>query len=138
MHTGIGQIAVHAVYFGQIAAATLRADIHFQFLMAAVIAVCQRKVDPFIETHFHGSAYEDADGIQIIIDGIFYILDLAAVGQIPEAFFQILFFDGGDVFCNVAVETVRNIRSVGNVFHHAEFLAELCYLQAAEAFCRVP
>ena len=48
MHTGIGEIAVHAVDFRQVFAAALRADIHFELLIAAVVAVCQREVHTFV------------------------------------------------------------------------------------------
>ena len=104
--------------------------------MAAVVTIGQGKVDPFIEAQLHGAAHQCADGIQIIVDGIFYILDLAAVGKIPEAFFQILFFNGSDIFCDMAVEAVADIRSVGNIFDDAIFFAELGHLQAAKAFRR--
>ena len=48
--------------------------------MAAVIAIGKGKIDPLIKAQLHGAAHKDADGIQIIINRVFYILNFAAVG----------------------------------------------------------
>ena len=61
----------------------------------------------------------------IIIDRVFYILDLAAVAQIPETSLQILLLDRGDILGHMAVEAVGNVGAVGNMLNHAVFLAEL-------------
>lgn len=91
MYSGVRQIAVHTVDLGQIPAAADRTYIHFQFLMATVVAVSQRQIYTLVEAHIHGSVDQCLDGFGIVINGIFYILDLTAVAQIPETVLQILF-----------------------------------------------
>ena len=90
MDAGIGKIAVHAVDLRQVCAAALWADVHFQLLIAAVITVGERKVDALIKPHLHGAADERADGFFVVADRIADILDLAAVGEVPEAGFAVL------------------------------------------------
>ncbi len=136
MHPGIGQIAVHAVYLGQVPAAALGTDVHLQLLVPAVVAVGQRQVHALIEAQIHGPANQRPDCFNVIIYGIFHILNLPAVAQIPEPVLQILLSDGGNVLGHMAVEAVAHILPVGNALHDAVFVAELLHLQAAQVLCR--
>ena len=104
--------------------------------MAAVITIRQGQVYTLIESHLHRSAHQRFDRFFIVIDRIFYILDLTAVGKLPETVFQILLLDRGDILANVAVETIAHILSVGNIFNDSIFLSELLYLQTAKVLCR--
>ena len=134
MHAGIGKIAVHAVNLRQICAAAFRADIHFQLLIATVVAVGEREVDALIKPHLHGAADERADGFFVVADRIADILNLAAVGEIPEAGFAVLLLNRRDVLGYMAVEGIGYIRTVRHVFNDAVQVAELLNLQAAETF----
>ena len=66
MDAGIGEIAVHAVNFRQIGAAALRADVHLELLISAVVAVSQRQVDAFVQAELHGAAHQRADGFLVV------------------------------------------------------------------------
>ena len=79
VNTGVREIAVHPVDLCQIAASALGAGIHFQFLMAAVVAIGQGKINAFIEAHLHGAANQRADCIFVVTDRIADVLNLAAV-----------------------------------------------------------
>ena len=79
MYSGIGQIAVHTVNLGQVAAAALGADVHFELLVSTIVAVSQGEVYTLIKALIHGSADQGFDCLQVIVNGIFHILDLAAV-----------------------------------------------------------
>ena len=76
------------------------------------------------------------DCLGIIINRIFYILDLAAVAQIPETVLQILFLNRGNILCHMAVEAVADIFSVGYALNNTILFTELLYLQAAKVLCR--
>ena len=52
----VGEIAVHAVDFGQVFGTAYGADIHFKLLVPAVITVSERQVHAFIESHIHCSS----------------------------------------------------------------------------------
>lgn len=129
LDAGIGQIPVHSLDLGEVAAAALRTDIHRELLMTAVVAVCEREIDALIESLLHCTAHERADGLAVIADGILDILDLAAVAQIPETALEILLFDRSQILGNMAVEAVGYIRTVGNALDDAVFSAELLDLE---------
>ena len=132
MYSGVRQIAVHTVDLGQIPAAADRTYIHFQFLMATVVAVSQRQIDTLVEAHIHGSVDQCLDGFGIVINGIFYILDLTAVAQIPETVLQILFLDRRNILCHMAMEAVADIFSVGYTLDNTVFFTELLDLKTAQ------
>lgn len=132
MYAGIRQISVHTVDFRQIPAPAFRADIHLQFLMPAVLAISQGQVHALIKTHIHGTPDQRFDCIQIVINRIFHILYLSAVGKLPETVLQILLLNRGNILRHMAVETVGHIIPVRNPFHNAVHSPELLYLQAAQ------
>ena len=103
--------------------------------MSAVIAICQRQINAFIEAHVHSSVDQCLDCLGIIINRIFYILDLAAVAQIPETVLQILFLNRGNILCHMAVEAVADIFSVGYALNNTILFTELLYLQTAQILC---
>ena len=113
-----------------------RAHIHLQFLVTAVITVCQRKIDTFIISQIHCSADQSTDGFFIIANRITYILDLTTITEFPESSLQILFLDWSYILCYMAVEAVADIRSVRNTLNNSVHLTELFYLQTAETLCR--
>ncbi len=104
--------------------------------MSAVVAISKRKVYAFVEAHCHSSSYQSANSFFIIVDRIFYILNFAAVEQIPKSVFKVLLLNRGEFFRYVAVERIGDVRSVADVFHYAVLLSELLDLQAAKTFCR--
>ena len=103
--------------------------------MTAIVAVCQRKVDSFIESHIHCSSDKSLNGIDIVIDRILNILNLTAVRKIPETILQILLLNRCNVFGNMAVERIGYIFSVAYTLDNTVFLSELLNLKAAKAFC---
>ena len=113
-----------------------RAHIHLQFLVTAVITVCQRKIDTFIISQIHCSADQSTDGFFIIANRITYILDLTTITEFPESSLQILFLNRSYILCYMAVEAVADIRSVRNTLNNSVHLTELFYLQTAETLCR--
>ena len=136
MYTGISEIPVHTVDLGQITAAAHGTLIHFQFLVSAVITVRQREVYPLVESHVHRPADQCLDRLNIVVDRIFHILDLAAVRHLPETVLQILFLYGRDVLRHVTVEAVGHILPVGHALHNAVLSPELLHLQTAEILSR--
>ena len=136
MHAAVGQISIHTVDLREVLGTAVRANIHLQFLMTAVIAVGQRKVDSFVVAQIHRTADQALDRLYVVIDRITYILDLASVAQFPETTFQILFFDRCNIFGYMAVEAVADVWTVGYILHDAVFLAELLDLKSAQALCR--
>lgn len=52
MDSGVGQITVHPVNFGKVMASAFGAYIHFQLLVAAVVAVSQGKIYAFVKAFF--------------------------------------------------------------------------------------
>ena len=113
-----------------------RTHIHLQFLVTAVITVCQRKIDTFIISQIHCSADQSTDGFFIIANRITYILDLTTITEFPESSLQILFLNRSYILCYMAVEAVADIRSVRNTLNNSVHLTELFYLQTAETLCR--
>ena len=136
MDAAVGEVAVHAVDFGEVFGTAYRADIHFKFFVSAVIAIGQGEIDSFVIAQGHGAADEGSDSFFIVIDGITNVLDLTSVAQFPEAAFQILFFDWGDFFGYMAVEAVADIRTIRNSFDDSIHFTELFYLKSAETLCR--
>ena len=136
MHAAVGQISVHTVDLREVLGTAFRANIHLQFLVAAVIAVCKGKIDSFVVAQIHRTADQAFDRLYVVIDRITYILDLASVAQFPETAFQILFFDRCNIFGYMAVEAVADVWTVGYILHDAVFLAELLDLQTAQTLCR--
>ena len=136
MHAAVGQISIHTVDLREVLGTAFRANIHLQFLMTAVSAVGQRKVDSFVVAQIHRTADQALERLYVVIDRITYILDLASVAQFPETTFQILFFDWCDIFGYMAVEAVADVWTVGYILHDAVFLAELLDLKSAQALCR--
>ena len=104
--------------------------------MSAVVTICKRKIHALIKAHIHRTANQSFDRLDIVVDRIFYILDLAAIGQIPESFLQILFLNRSDILRHMAVEGIRHILSVGNALDNAVLIAELFHLQSAKVLCR--
>ena len=104
--------------------------------MAAVITIRQAQINTFIEAHIHSPMNQGLNRFYIIIDGIFYILNLTAIGQIPKTILQILLLNRGNILCYMAVEAVAYIFPIGNPFNYPVFLSELLYLQTAEVLCR--
>ena len=119
MDAGIGEIAVHAVNFRQIGAAALRADVHLELLISAVVAVSQRQVDAFVQAELHGAAHQRADGFLVVADGVADVLNLSAVGEVPETRLAVLLLNRRDLFGDVAVEGIGDVWPVGHVFHNA-------------------
>ena len=107
--------------------------------MSAVIAVGQRQVYALIESHLHRAAHEGADRLFIVVDRIFHVLDLSAVGEFPEPVFEVLLLDRRDIFRHMAVETIADILAVGDILHDPVFFPELLDLKSTEVFrrCRV-
>ena len=106
MHTAVGKITVHTVDLCKVFGTAYRAHIHFQFFMAAVVTVSQRKVDTLIIAKLHSSADQCTDRLLIIADRVAHILDFSAVAQFPESAFQILFLNRSHILCYMAVEAV--------------------------------
>ena len=106
MDSGIGKIPIHPFDLGQIFTSAYRTDIHFQLLMTTIVTISQRKIDSFIKAHIHCPADQGLDRFRIVINGIFYILDLSSVGKLPETIFQILLFNGGDILGHMAMKAV--------------------------------
>ncbi len=136
MYARVRQIPIHAVDLRQVLAAALGTHIHLQLLMAAVVTVCQRQIDPFIKAHLHRTPDKRLYRRYIIINRIFHILDLAAVRQFPEPVFQILLLNRCNIFCHMTVEAVADILPVRNALHDAILRAELLDLQPAEILRR--
>ena len=93
MDTAVGKISIHTVDLGEVMGTAYRAYIHLQFLVTAVIAVCQGKVDTFIVSQIHCSADQVRMASLLVTDRITYILDLTTVTEFPESSFQILFLN---------------------------------------------
>lgn len=127
----VGEVAVHAVDFGQVFGTAYGADIHFKFFVSAVIAIGQGEIDSFVIAQSHSAADEGSDSLFIVIDGITDVLDLTSVAQFPEAALQILFFNRGDFFGYMAVEAVADIRTIRNAFNNSIHFTELFYLKSA-------
>ena len=71
-----------------------RAHIHIQFLVTAVIAVRQGQVYSLVESPiFMARRTRGADRLFVVVDRVLHILDLSAVGELPEPVFQILLLD---------------------------------------------
>ena len=136
MDTAVGKISIHSVDLGQVMGTAYRTHIHLQFLVTAVITVCQRKIDTFIISQIHCSADQSTDGFFIIANRITYILDLTTITEFPESSLQILFLNRSYILCYMAVEAVADIRSVRNTLNNSVHLTELFYLQTAETLCR--
>ena len=90
MHAAVGQISIHTVDLREVLGTAFRANIHLQFLMTAVIAVGQRKVDSFVVAQIHRTADQALDRLYVVIDRITYILDLASVAQFPDPVFRLV------------------------------------------------
>ena len=112
MYTAVGEIPVHTVNLGQILGTALWTRIHFQFLMAAIITVCQGKIDALIVSKAHGTPDLALDCFVIIINRVAHVLDLSSVAQLPETSLQILLFNRSEIFCHMAMEAVAHIRPV--------------------------
>ena len=136
MDTAVRKISIHSVDLGQVTRTAYRAHIHLQFLVTAVITVCQRKIDTFIISQIHCSADQGTDCFFIIANRITYILDLTTITEFPESSLQILFLDWSYILCYMAVEAVADIRSVRNALNDSVHFTELLYLQTTETFCR--
>jgi len=136
MDTAVRKISIHSVDLGQVMGTAYRTHIHLQFLVTAVITVCQRKIDTFIISQIHCSADQSTDGFFIIANRITYILDLTTITEFPESSLQILFLNRSYILCYMAVEAVADIRSVRNTLNNSVHLTELFYLQTAETLCR--
>ena len=104
--------------------------------MSTIVTVCQRQIYAFIEAHIHSSVDQCLDCLGIIINRIFYILNLAAVAQIPETVLQILFLNGGNILCHMTVEAVADIFSIGYALNNTVLFTELLYLQTTQILCR--
>ena len=135
MDTAVGKIAVHTVNLRQVLGTADRADIHVEFLVAAVIAVSQGQVDALVVAKLYRTLDQCLDRAFVVADRIAHVLDFSAVAELPETSLEILFLDRGDVLGYVAVETVAHIRAVRNVADDTVLFAELLYLQAAQGFC---
>ena len=101
--------------------------------MAAVVAVSKREVDALVEALVHRAPHQRLDRFAVVVNRVFYILNFAAVHQIPEPPLKILFFNRRDLLGNVAVEAVGHIFAVGNILDDAVLFAELLNLQSAQA-----
>src|SRR5699024_3014286 len=132
----VGQISVHTFDLSQIPGYAYRTHIHFQFLVPTVVTVGKGKVYSFIVPQFHSTPYQSPDSINVITDGITHILYLSSVAQFPESSLTVLFFNGRDIFCDMAMETVAHVWTVRHAFHNAVHLPELLYLPSAQTFCR--
>ena len=135
-YAGIAQISIHPVDLREVFASADRAHIHIQFLVPAVIAVGQGQVYSLVESHLHGAADQGADRLFVVVDRVLHILDLSAVGELPEPVFQILLLDWGDVLSHMAVEAVADVLAVRDILNDSVLLPELLYLQTAEILRR--
>ena len=104
LYSRIAQIAVHAVYFREIGAAALGAHVHFELLMTAVVAVCEREINALIEALLHSAAHKALYSAHVVVNGIADILYLTAVEQVPETFLLVLLLDRRDVLADAAVK----------------------------------
>ena len=112
MDPAVGQITVHPINLGQVAGSAYGTQVHLQLLVAAVIAIGQGQVDPFIEAQGHGSADQGFDGFLVIADRVADILDLAPIQQLPETSFLVLLLDRGDILRHMAVKGIADIGPV--------------------------
>ena len=67
-----------------------------------------REKFPGIKAHIHSPADQRLDGLHIVVDGIFHILDLTAVAKIPETILHILLLNGSDVLRHMTVEVLKS------------------------------
>lgn len=74
MDTAVGKIAVHTVNLRQVLGTADRADIHVEFLVAAVIAVSQGQVDALVVAELHCTLDQRLDRAFVIADRIAHVL----------------------------------------------------------------
>ena len=108
MDTAVGKIAVHTVNLRQVLGTADRADIHVEFLVAAVIAVSQGQVDALVVAELHCTLDQRLDRAFVVADRIAHVLDFSAVAELPETSLEILFLDRGDVLGYVAVDRIED------------------------------
>lgn len=70
MDTAVGKIAVHTVDLCQVLGTADRADIHVEFLVAAVIAVSQGQVDALVVAELHCTLDQGLDRTFVVADSL--------------------------------------------------------------------